>query len=663
MAYEQEARDFAEEMAIRISFSENAPLHSKQLVRGFKRVTDTIRASAMAWFYSRKTVNDPKADKLTYSGLYRVANVSYDEQNGLYIETLRLGWASSVLSGSLPNDECMVQQGVDQRSDARLWTLIWRNISDVDYKACVDSIRAAGSFVNPTIQGTAHSGTTLVVGDITTQQADDGSYTITVGCLRVTSVTAAADLDSISPLRQDVLDIENPFGIEGGFTSGNTGRRPRKGIILTYRAISTGSRTVLLAITDAEWMTRLDTLLGTAAGYKLAKREIDDDSGNALKVTVAYEHVALTGTINGEGLNTSTPEADARYVGMTRHNQSGKLVLTRSWPRIDPAVADTLLSSNVNTKVTANEVETPMADGKTYSGTWLAKTTKADNTNRDGVDIIQELTQAGDASVDVITGADTLNKTYEFYRYDASKAAVDAFLANSDPLGTGEIDPKWETPEDGITKLVKISNNADASLNLYAIYSVKQAWSSAPAVVVEDDGVRQKLLSIYRNQTAIPVAALSEKVDAKENGAGGFDAVKIKQQLIDGENVKTSTQSSVAEWDIDKYNEKVPFYDISTVPDESHVAGYNLYTIIVGRYRIVTVTVTKTYSLTEPSAGSVTPATGGAGLGEGTSRVKQTVQIGDIWCTEERTAETGPYSAPISDTLLILSARATPTGE
>lgn len=477
MAYEKQIEDFAETKATWVSLTDLPLLHTKQLVRGWKAVSDAEKATNEAYlnaYVSPKnvspstTIADPQADgsgtlegglpKNVFTGTWRHVSTAWDRANQLYVQTLREGWASTVLTGTAPNDECMVRTGNDSRSDARSYDFYWRNVAATSVNACVASLRTLGAFTNPYVQGETKTGTFAFDAIVPTQD-DDGSYTITLRTLKVATIATEADFADLVPLRRDIRDIENPFGLEGSYT-GHEGRKPTEGIALTYRAISVASRAAILALTD----THFQGLLSVAeqAKYEFIKRDLQESEGNTLTLSLVYQYVPLAIT---------TPEASARLVGEVRFNQSGKLALTRSWPRIDPDVVNDLLVSNANSKVLAEVVTDPMADGKTYAGDWLALTTKKDMTANDGLRIVQELIKSGDQKLYTKTGTDPLHLTCEFKLWDAGVVAVEAFLADSNPFQDASVDPKWATPELGITKLVRTEANADRSLNVHAIYS------------------------------------------------------------------------------------------------------------------------------------------------------------------------------------------------
>lgn len=462
---------FNEGQAVRLGYTRNAKTGVRELVRGFPSSIDNNEATAQDFLAGRITVTGPKANKHVYSGIWRVCSFGRNDQVKMFVETLRYGWAETVLTGGLPNTECRLATATDQRSDARTLTLAWHSIADTSVKACMDELAAArtAGFTNPIIQTVTHTGA-WSIDTITPQQAEDGSYTITVSVIKVAAVTKIADLVALSGIRSYVRDVNNPFGLEGGYATAapKAGKKPTEGITLTYRALTSGSRAVLEALGDESLLSLLSD--ADKAKYKTVKSQVDEDAGNTLKMTVVYQYIPL---------RTTTPEADARYVSLERKNQNGKLILTRSWDRIDPAYAKDLLTNNVvNPNVTALTVTNPQADGKTYSGLWMAKSTFGPMTDNDGVRIVQELILSGDADVDVYLGDDPDHGSYTKYLFDASETAVNAFLAATSfpnvatrPAGWAALNPGWNTSEVGITKVVKITNNADASLNLYAFYS------------------------------------------------------------------------------------------------------------------------------------------------------------------------------------------------
>lgn len=536
MAYDIEQTAYAESAWTRVSYSTNRRTKQRELQRSCKISVDSTEATSLEYLatcisggngdVALPYIDNPQASQKTYPGRWRLAAVSWDRQSQEYTETLRYGWATSVLTGNpaLPNDECMIAQASDQRADMRVITLLWRNIAEESVKSCMDAIRAAGSFVNPWIQGVQHDAT-LVVDTITPQQTDDGSYAITVTCIRCASITKIEDFATLVPIRADVRDIENPFGVEGAYTDHN-GRKPREGITLTYRALTLASRDVIRALTDKSLLNLLPT--ADKAKYEMRHRELAEDQGNTLKLVVTYEYIPL---------KTSTPEDDARLIGEVRFNQSGKLSLTRSWPRIDPSVISDLLVTNVNTNVLAEVVTNPKADGKTYAGDWLVLRTSKDMTADDGQRIVQELIKAGDQKLFTKTGTDPDHLVCEFQLWDAGVVAIEAFLADTDPFKDGSVNPRWSTPEVGITKAVQKDANGDRSINLRALYATTAGLNrielSPVGFVV--DGVtyaggtpltireRKHLTSEYGYGWNVPVTALASVAAYYNPAATGGD--------------------------------------------------------------------------------------------------------------------------------------------
>lgn len=463
---------FDEGQAVRLGYTRNQKTGLRELTRGFPTSIDADEATAQDFLAGRVYIDNPKANKKTYAGRWRVVTIGWNEQIQQFVEVLRFGWATSILTANLPNEECRLATATDQRSDSRVLTLAWHSIASDSVKDCMDELsvrRTAGGFTNPTIQTVAHAGV-WSIDTITPQQSDDGSYTITVTVIKVAAITAISDLVALTGIRSYVRDINNPFGLEGGYktTTPKAGRKPTEGITLTYRALSLASRAVLEALGDEALLDLLST--ADKAKYKTVKAQVDEDAGNTLKLTVVYQYIPL---------RTATPESDARFVSLKRYSQSGKTVLERSWDRIDPAQIKSLMSAaNVNQNVIASMVTGPYADGAIYPGDWQAKAAVAPMTDNDGVRIVQTLIQYGDADVDVFLGDDPDHGSYTKYLFDATETQVNTFLAAvtfpavaTRPAGWVDINPAWSTPEVGITKMVSITHNADdGSLNLHAFY-------------------------------------------------------------------------------------------------------------------------------------------------------------------------------------------------
>ena len=499
MAYETEIAELATWKWDRIDFTENDKTKEKELVRGYGGIRDDLLASMLAYLATLPTATNPVADGRQYDGLYRIAGHTWDQRSQRYVQTLKFGWATSVLTGNspnkTPNTECLVAAASDSRTDQRSMTLLWKNIAGSPVSpgvaatlAVQTELRTQGSFSSPSIQGETKTGT-WAIGAISEQQQPDGSYWVTVQCTLATSLNGLnaaqtlAALQALTPLRGDVRDIENPFGLEGGFTAAvapetvpGPGRRPTEGIALTYSGLTANSRTALLAMTDID----LGKLLTGAdlTNFRFVKRQVSavDEQTGTITLSVAYQYIPLSTAIK-EKTSDSGPAQISRFVSLERSNQSGKVVLTRSFPRINPANAASIMAGSICAAVT---ITNPYADDAQYPGEYLVKTTKSPMTANDGVDIIQELTLVGDADIDVYVGANPDHGSYEKYLFETTETAVETFLGaatfpdttpSTRPAGWAALNPAWSTSQAGITKLVKITPNADGSVNLYAFYS------------------------------------------------------------------------------------------------------------------------------------------------------------------------------------------------
>ena len=471
MAYEKQIEDFAESKATWVSSNQIPLLNTVQLVRGWKAVSDVEKATNEDYlntYISPKntipssTIEDPQADgcgdleggvlKNVFTGLWRHVSTAWSRENQLYLQTLRLGWASTLAA-----DECMIKTGSDTRDDARSYTFYWRNIASTAVDACVAGLRGAGSLVNPLVQGETKAGT-FAIADIVPEQQEDGSYWILAKTIKVATVASAGDLDGLEPVRKAVHVVENPFGLEGGYTA-HIGRKPTDGILLTYRALSKDSQAVLEALTDAELQARLST--AEKLKYEFIKKDVTEDSGNTLTLALVYQYIPLATTITAES---------ARYVGVTRKNQSNKIIVEISWPRIDPVHIGTISALALFTRDTVTD---PVVEGITYAGEYFVNTTTAPMTDNDGIRIVQRMTKAGDQKLDLITGENPDHCVYEFFRWDISALDVAHFMAQTDDeryAHTGPVNWNWGTPEIGKTKNVQVQKNEDESFTLKAVY-------------------------------------------------------------------------------------------------------------------------------------------------------------------------------------------------
>lgn len=491
MNWDQERLIFAENEARRLNYAEEPATGRRELTRYFPLVIEAALESALTFArkyvsagnypHERMFIDNPQADGKVYQGRWR--HVSTRASGGPkptgFVQILRYGWADAVLTDKqAPNDECFILEAADTNVDARTMVFAWHSVARDAVTACLDSLRAAGAFVNPQVQGEDRPGT-WQLDAINARQTEDGSYLITAGAIRVATVSALKDFESLTPVRERVREILAPFGQEGGYTeidNKRTGYRPTEGIRLTYRALNAACREFLENMSDHDMRQLLPE--EDRNRFEFVKKQVVADAEMTVKLVAEYLYVPLKKT---------TPESEARYVSLTRNNQSGKLVLVRAWPRIDPAAADKLLIENANPKVTAETVTDPQADGKVYTGDWLARVTRAEETDNEGVRLVQSLTKMGDQSVDVVTGTSPDQQTHEFYRFDVSAADVADFL---DEKG---VDPKrfrWSVSEPGITKLVKISAAEDGSLTLYALYATTEGLAHTDLAQYGEDDFR-----------------------------------------------------------------------------------------------------------------------------------------------------------------------------
>lgn len=659
------ADEIAEKLAQKVSLTQNKLTLDREFNRIWKPQAGQLSAQVEAALNAITTVTAPQYENGTKSlpGLWRVAASGWNPQGQIYFQTLREGWASTVLNttgvpNTLPDDEWMIQIGSDSRSDARSYTFLRRNVASSAVNAAVAALRTLGSWTDPTVQGESKTGSYVFANIVPAQQAD-GSYWITIEAIRTATIAAISDLYPLSPIRQDSHDIENAFGLEGGFV-GHIGNKPTDGIVLTFRALSVASRAVILSLTDSQLQGILSN--DEQLKYEFIKRDLVEDAGNTLKLSLAYQYIPLA---------TTTPESAARKVSFGLSNQSGKLTLVRSWPRLDPAYSKDLLTANVNQKVTDGVVVDPMVDGVTYTGSWLARTTIGTMTGNDGDRIVQTMIKEGDQSLNLMYWTDPTHQTYELWRVDVSVAKIADFMAQtgSEAVGVGTpIDFKWDESEAGKAKSVKVSSwNEDRSANLHAIYTLATSWqypaaSATPAndfVLVNNlNGVVQESTQRFKGRTTIPAANPGELVKALENELNLFDGQIIKRAITTaaGGTGYVTVWSSVTEWDLDKSDVKIPIWTTSTdsnVPQR--ISGYNVYQFRLYTSRTVTVKITRTYSMSHPTIESITTATPST-KGGGTSQIKQIVELGDgLFAVDVKDITTGSWVVSSTDTIGLYS--------
>ncbi len=217
MAYDQEILELKASNWVRLDY-QNAPLVSQRtLTRGIPVGAKGYNAKVLAFLdlfidatntgptsnFSAQAsyVDDPQADQVAYSktavgtppaGRWRLVSNGYNAQLKMYVQVLRYGWATSVLSTSLPNDECLIASGADTRPLPRTFGILWRNISKSSVFSCIQELRVAAYFTNPVIQGETKTGK-YYIGDIASGISDDGSYEINAKLTKVAQSTPESE--------------------------------------------------------------------------------------------------------------------------------------------------------------------------------------------------------------------------------------------------------------------------------------------------------------------------------------------------------------------------------------------------------------------------------------------------------------------------------------
>ena len=177
MAYEQEAKDLSELSANRISFTGNAKTGDRELIRGWKSVADTRKATILDYLNTIVTVTDPMIDKVKQPGLWRVVSNGWAPQYQGYVQVLREGWATTL---SWP--EVRIAQGEDRDTadgHRALHMLIsMPNVAAGSEQAIAAALMAGSPWTNPTIQGVQRAGIFYCLYATPQMVERDGSYVV-----------------------------------------------------------------------------------------------------------------------------------------------------------------------------------------------------------------------------------------------------------------------------------------------------------------------------------------------------------------------------------------------------------------------------------------------------------------------------------------------------
>lgn len=248
MAYEIEIAAFAEDQWNWVSCDEVPRQKNTEIVRaaiiGMDAEIATSRAFlakfispvnyAISSTATAYTIENPMVNKIPQPGVWRLVSVSWDEQSKRFIQKLRLGWATSVLSSSTFNDEAFLVEGqaIDIKNSQR--TVEWRNIAQASLETCAQAIRTAASFTNPVASGNTLTGTWLAL-EADPILSDDGSGVLRVKiqkCLTGNNGTAV----TFSTANGDtIIQREYPVGMN------------QAGLVRIFYYRDTAARDVLIA--------------------------------------------------------------------------------------------------------------------------------------------------------------------------------------------------------------------------------------------------------------------------------------------------------------------------------------------------------------------------------------------------------------------------------
>lgn len=329
MAYEKQIEDFAESKATWLSYAEVPGVHAKQLVRGWKAVSDVEKAENTAYLNAyvspkngspSRTITDPQADgsgtleggalKNVFTGLWRHVRTTWNRETQVYEQTLRFGYATTLVW-----DESILVTGSGEDEADRAIQVRWNNLnpSYVD-----DIIRALNAGTLATIQRPDKLIENPVIGDVfeglwaiasvEPTWAEDGSGVITITMKRAYEVDSLADLQAMDPERLVLREVTHPFGYAGDRDEEHLEKSFRRVIRLTYKGISPDSRAFLEALTGTE----CHTLLGN--GWDLLSHRVEDDKAGGIVFIVEGGLVSRRTWVS----DPEIPDAD-----VTRYSELG----------------------------------------------------------------------------------------------------------------------------------------------------------------------------------------------------------------------------------------------------------------------------------------------------------------------------------------------------
>jgi len=328
---EQIAAEIAENKAQKVSLTQNKSTFEREFTRIWKPAAGALSAQVEAALNAIITVTTPKYENGTKElpGLWRVAASGWNPQGQTYFQTLREGWASTVLNGSLPDDEWMIQTGSDTRSDARSFTFLRRNVASTAINSEVTALRTLGAWAGPTIQGEVKTGTYAFANIVPMQQAD-GSYWITVEAFKCAAITEIANFSGFTPLRQVLRNVSIPFGRGGGYDS-HLERSFDRVLKLTYEHVTSASRTYLESLTGTE----IQPILGS--GWEFVNSNVESDGAGAVNFVIIGKLVSR------RAWTTPVPTCDLLKWPST--GTMSRASFTREWLSYRNADHDTIMTA------------------------------------------------------------------------------------------------------------------------------------------------------------------------------------------------------------------------------------------------------------------------------------------------------------------------------
>jgi len=278
--YTEARRQLQENMASRVSH-EDTPMQSRrELSRNWGDVSPKMQKECVNFLnlYSsadnaapQYSVENPQADQQVFPGIWRNVGAQMSTMvRGLrgVTQVLRYGFATTI-----DWTEAFAVSGTANKTTERDIVVEFRNIDPAYINDCIVALNSVATYTNPTIQGETFTGT-WQNGGIGNKQQDDGAHTITLKIGLISTVATITDLSNMTPYKEWIRDIEEPFGPAGGYST-HASVSNSDGIIYTYPRISVASESAINGLTDANFQSLVNN---DSSLYEFINKDLKENS-------------------------------------------------------------------------------------------------------------------------------------------------------------------------------------------------------------------------------------------------------------------------------------------------------------------------------------------------------------------------------------------------